>query len=272
MGPVVPFMEADPVRDRAVGLVWGAACGARVSQEPASAWPTAQDMLVQVGGSLVECRRLSVDDVLRRLIRAWSQRAGRPAVVQGLCGTTHASTAGFVAGLAPICIHRRHDRKAAQAEVADLAMQFAAGAAGGEALELVSMYMRLVLLGQDRRQALAPLDWEGDARVARVAAGQSLPLNTRRDLVAAVDQARALALRCVSLETAFAALATVGAAKAAFILTGALIGALDGQSAFAIDPQADRAYTPSAELERLVDDLLALDHRPEPGKTSSWPS
>lgn len=264
----LPFISAAPAFDRAVGMVWGAACGARIGGRPTASWPSCDDMLVHLSESLIEHQRLAIDDVLRRLIRAWAQRAGRPAAVSVVGETTRASTAAFVAGLAPICIHRRTNRKAAQAEVAELAMQFGAGAAGGEALELMSIFLRLAILGEGRGRALATLHWEGDHRVARVAAGQSLPIETQRDLVAAVDQARTLALRRVSLTTGFTALASIHAGQDAFILTGALIGALEGRRAFINDPAADRIGTPSARLERLVEDLLSRNRQPflEAGK------
>lgn len=274
MGPVLPFITIDPTRDRAVGMVWGAACGARVGQKPTSAWPSSDDMLIHLSESLIKHQRLAIDDVLHRLIRAWSQKAGRPTLVQGVSKTTHASTGAFVAGLAPICILRRTNRIAAQAEVAELAMQFAVGQAGGEALELMSIFLRLAIMGQGRDEALAPLHWEGDVRVARVAGGHSLPIETSRDLVAAVDQARTLALRRASLTTAFTALASINADQGAFILTGALIGGLEGRSAFLTDLHADRADTPSARLESLVGALFALDRRATAKirEASSWPS
>lgn len=255
----LPFISTDPIFDRAVGMVWGAACGARIGTEPASSWPSCDDVLIHLSASLVEHQRLVIDDVLRRLIRAWAQRAGRPTEVNVVGETTATSTAAFVAGLAPICIHRRTNRKVAQAEVAELAMQFGAGATGGEALELMSIFLRLALLGEGRGSALAPLHWEGDRRVARVADGRSLPIETKRDLAAAVDQARTLALRRVSLTTGFTALASINAGQDAFILTGALIGALDGRQAFISDPAADRNGTPSAKMERLVSELMSVD-------------
>lgn len=254
------FSDADWVRDRAIGMVWGAACGARVGHKPTSAWPSSDDVLLHLSESLIEHQQLVIDDVVRRLIRAWAERAGRPAVVQGLGATSHASTAAFVAGLAPICILRRTNRKAAQVEVAKLALQFSVGATNGEALELMSIFLRLAVLGQERSAALAPLHWVGDLRVNCVAAGQSLPVDTRRDLAAAVDQARTLALRRVSLTAAFTALSAIQAGQAAFILAGALIGALDGRGAFLNDLNLNRTNTPSARMERLVDGLLALEH------------
>lgn len=273
MGAAPSFIRGDPIGDRAVGMVWGAACGARVGQQPTSAWPSSDDVLLHLSESLIDHQKLDMDDVMRRLIRAWALRAGRPAAVEGFGETTHVSTAAFVAGLAPICILRRTDRKAAQAEVAGLAMQFAVGAAGGEALELMSVFLRLAILGQGRAEALASLRWEGDPRVSRVAAGHSLPIDTRRDLVAAVDQARTLGLRCVSLTTAFAALASIQAGQSAYILTGALIGAFEGRGAFLTDLHMNRTGTPSARLERLVNGLFALDHsKAKAGKASSWPS
>ncbi|RYG18451.1 MAG: hypothetical protein EON96_04885 [Caulobacteraceae bacterium] len=270
----LPFITADPIFDRAVGMVWGAACGARVGEQPASSWPTCDDILVHLAASLIEHKRLAIDDVFRRLIRAWAQRAGRPAVVSAVGPTTQASTAAFVAGLAPICILRRTDRKAAQAEAAELAMQFGAGAAGGEALELMTIFLRFAVLGEGRALALAPLHWEGEDRVAHVAGGRSLPIEPKRDLVAAVDQARALALRQVSLTTAFTALASINAGQDAFILTGALIGALDGRQAFISDPGIDRTGTPSARMEQLVGELMSLHRHPvlKAGGTPACPS
>lgn len=262
MQPKLPFITEDHIFDRAVGMVWGAACGARVGEQPASSWPNCDDILVHLTASLIEHQRLVIDDVFRRLIRAWAQRTGRPAVVSSVGPTTQASTMAFVAGLAPICILRRGNRRAAQAEAAELAMQFGAGTAGGEALELMTIFLRMAILGQGRGQALAPLHWEGEERVARVADGRSLPIETSRDLVAAVDQARTLALRQVSLTSAFTALASINAGQDAFILTGALIGALDGRQAFISDPRADRTGTPSAAMEQLVRELLTLDRHP----------
>jgi len=258
----LPFITTDPIFDRAVGMVWGAACGARVGEQPSSSWPSCDDILVHLTASLIEHQRLVIDDVFRRLIRAWAQRTGRPAVVSSVGPTTQASTAAFVASLIPICILRRTNRRAAQAETAELAMHFGAGAAGGEALELMSIFLRLAILGQGRGKALAPFQWEGEEHVARVADGRSLPIETSRDLVAAADQARTLALRWVSLTTAFTALASINAGQDAFILTGALIGALDGRQAFITDPRGDRTGTPSAAMEQLVRELLTLERHP----------
>lgn len=265
----LPFITTDPIFDRAVGMVWGAACGARVGEQPASSWPNCDDILVHLTASLIEHQALAIDDVFRRLIRAWAQRVGRPAVVSSVGPTSQASIAAFVAGLAPICILRRTDRRSAQADAAELAMHFGAGAAGGEALELMTIFLRLAVLGEGRGQALAPLHWEGEDRVARVAGGRSLPIETKRDLVAAVDQARALALRQVSLTTAFTTLASINAGQDAFILTGALIGALEGRQAFISDPTTDRTGTPSNRMEQLVRELMSLDRRPilEAGRT-----
>lgn len=261
------FMADDPVFDRAVGMVWGAACGARVGQQPTSSWPTCDDVLLHLSASLVDHRRLAIDDVLRRLIRAWAQRAGRPVDVSVVGPTTRASTAGFVAGLAPLCIFHRSDRRAAQGEVAELAMHFGASQAGGEGLELMSTYLRLAILGKDRSSALSPIHWEGHHRVAEVAEGRSLPLDSERDLVAAVDQARALALSRTPLTQAFMGLAAVNADQSAFILTGALIGAFDGRQEFLADHRGARTGTPSTRMEGLVRDLMAAGRLRYPERT-----
>ena len=153
-------------------------------------------------------------------------------------------------------------------------MHFAAGGAGGEALELMSIFLRLAVLGEGRGKALAPVHWAGNPRVACVAEGLSLPIETTRDLAAAVDQARTLGLRRVSLTTAFTALASIRAGQDAFILTGALIGALEGRQAFITDPATDRAGTPSARMEQLMRDLMAIDHcgHRDAGRVPRWPS
>lgn len=260
MGNLPLFIEADPTRDRALGMIWGAACGARAGHQ-GSSWPSADDMLTHLSESLIQHPSFDIQDVLRRLIRAWAQRAGRPTLKTVTEPTTRASTVGFVAGLVPICIVDRTDRMGAQALAAELAMTFATHPAEGEALELMTRFLRLALLGQNRAQALQPLCWEGDPRVRRVAAGLSLPIETRSDLVAAVDQARGVAVRRIPVTAAFAALAAVNASEAAYILGGALIGALDGSRAFLASPYADRANTRSAALERLVDKLLVIDRQ-----------
>lgn len=263
MGDLPLFIEADPIRDRALGMIWGAACGARVGQQ-GSSWPSSDDMLSHLSESLIHNRSFDTQDMLRRLIRAWALRAGRPNLAGVTERTTRSSAVGFVAGLVPISILHRTDRMAAQAGAAELAMTFGAFQAEGEVLELMTRLLRHALLGQARAQALAPMSWEGDPRVARVAAGQSLPIETRRDLVAAVDQARGVALRRIPAAAAFMALASVNASEAAFILGGALIGALDGSRAFLPDPQSSRVGTPSARLECLVDQLLVLEVQRRP--------
>lgn len=263
MGNLPLFIEADPTRDRALGMIWGAACGARAGHQ-GSSWPSGGDMLTHLSESLVQNPSFDIQDVLRRLIRAWAQRAGRPTLTSVTEPTTRGSTVGFVAGLVPICIVDRTDRMAAQARAAELAMTFGACPAEGEALELMTRFLRLALLGQNRAQVLQPLCWEGDPRVCRVAVGLSLPIETRTDLVAAIDQARGVAVRRIPASAAFAALAAVKASEAAYILGGALIGALDGSRAFLTGPYADRVNTRSATLERMVDQLLQIDRRRRP--------
>jgi hypothetical protein len=264
MGNLPLFIEADLTRDRALGMVWGAACGVRAGYQ-GSSWPSGDDMLTHLSESLVQDPSFDIQDVLRRLIRAWAQRAGRPTLTSVTEPINRTSTVGFVAGLVPICIVNRTGGMAAQARAAELAMTFGALPAEGEALELMTRYLVLALLGLDRAQSLQPLSWEGgDPRVRRVAAGLSLPIETRRDLVAAIDQARGVAMRRIPMPAAFAALAVVNASEAAYILGGALIGALDGSRAFPAGPYADRVNTRSATLERIVDQLLVIDQRHHP--------
>lgn len=255
------FVTAGPIRDRALGMIWGAACGARAADGLSSSWPDSDDMLTHLSESLLDREVFDPSDLMRRLIRSWCERAGRPQLVDP--ATTRPDAKAFVAGLIPISILRRGRQRMAQKEASELATAFQAGSAEGEALEVMTLFLRRALLGLTREDVLDPFDWEGDPRVGRVTSGKSLPIETHRDLVAAVDQTRGLAMRRIPIAAAFTALASVHASDAAFVLGGALIGAFDGAGAFVSDPHLDRRGTPSARLEHLVDRLLAV--RPPAG-------
>jgi hypothetical protein len=110
------------------------------------------------------------------------------------------------------------------------------------------------------------LAWAGDARVASVCDGQSLPIDDPRDLVAAVDQARSLALADIALPIAFEALSRVQASRPAFILTAMLIAAFDGSlrrpDVGAQAQSTAQASSPTALLELIARQLLEHQSRP----------
>lgn len=268
MGTLPLFVEPNSHRDRALGMILGAACGAREGrrlQGPraiATDWPQAEAVLLHTGRSLLEVGRFDAADLLRRLIKAWAAQAGQPKLLRAVNSERPpAPCTSFIAGLAPIAIIRQTDRKTAQFEALQLARTFNATPAEAEALEVASVFLRRALLGGGRDQALGPMQWEGEDQVAAMAAGRSLPLGAPRDLIAAVDQARTVALQDVSLAAGFTALRAVQASEAAFILSGMLMGGLQGRALFVRDPFAPQdPLSTCAQLERLGDDLLARLH------------
>jgi len=250
------FLEEDPNRDRAVGLILGALHGARAAAECDAAstdWPRADDVLLHLAESLVEHDELHTPDLLRRLITAWASRAGRGTLV-GSVGARRqpGPAADWVVGLAPICVAALDDQRGAQFAAAQLAKAFNASSAEGEALEVLSHFLGLAILTRDRRQALAPWEWLGDTRVGQMASGRSLPIATARDLVASVDQARCVTLCHVSFPTMLEALRSVAAPAATFMMTGMLLGALEGRLAFVGQP----AIQVPTRLEVAIDRLL----------------
>jgi hypothetical protein len=277
MGSLPLLAPLNASRDRAMGLLYGAVVGAQAARraswrdQPSPDWPSAEAVVLHTGDTLLETGDLDPKDLLRRLIQQWARDVGRPRLVhagQGVHRHRHQpTTGGWTAALAPVAILRLTDRKTAQFEAAQWARAINAPTAEVEAMELASLFLRRALMAGRTGTALEPLHWEGDARVAAVAGGHSLPLDTNRDLVAAVDQAFVLAKRQVSLTTAVAALATIHASDAAFILTAMLIGALDGRGAFVGQAAFQSQARLAGALEILGDALLARqpqDHRAQP--------
>jgi hypothetical protein len=267
MGALPLFPQGDPERDRALGALLGAARGARESRRlmggaAAGDWPDAQTVMLHTGEVLLERGALEPGDLLRRLLSDWAQGMGRPRLLRVLEPERPRRTGhGFVAGLAPVTILRQGDRIRAQSEVVHLAALFNASSAESEAMEVAGVFMSLALLGIGAENALAPLDWLGDARVADVAAGRSRPTDEPRDFVSALDQARTLTLSEEDLAVGFDALVRVGAAPAAFILTGMLAGACRGATELGfLRGPADRHPTSTTRLEALAGRILARLH------------
>lgn len=266
MGSLPLLAPLDAGRDRALGLLHGAIQGARAARafagqvyEP-GAWVRAEAVVLHAGRALVETGRLEPHDLIRRLIRQWVSDLGRPWAVHRGEGQARGRGSGdWVAALGPSAIVHLMDRREAQVQAAELGKAFQAAPAEVEALELISVFVRRSLLTGRACLGLAPVHWEGDPRVAAVAAGESLPLNTERDLVSATDQAFTLAARRVHPATAFAALASVNASDPAFILTGMLIGASQGRCVFINAPAATRTDPRIADaLDALGDALLTV--------------
>jgi len=268
MGSGFLFAAPDPMLDRGKAMMicaQAAACRARAGDGGRPAWPTAEAVLVHLGRSLIDLGEFDRSDLLRRLLGDWAAQAGRPrlAVIGGRDGVDHPTAEPcleWVAGLAPLVLLHRNDRRAAQFAVTQMAQLFNCPADQTEALEVFSIFLRRALLGETCETVLQPLAWAGDARVAAVCDGQSLPIDDPRDLVAAVDQARALALAKVGLSIAFDALGRVNARRAAFILTATLIAAFDegcGRSEAEVQPQSQaHAASHSALLELIALRLL----------------
>lgn len=257
-------LEVDPTRDRALGMVFGAVHGAQAARRlapPAFDWPQAEDVVLHVSESLVERDELSTADLVRRLVGAWALQAGRPSLIRSVGSDPRpAPSLAWVAGLAPICARRRVDQRTAQFEAAQVARTFNADPAEGEAMEVCTLYLRRALLTGDRQKTLAPFEWAGDPRLGRLTAGDSLPLDTQRDLVAALDQARSAATCHVSFPVILEALVSVRAEPAAFILAGMIMGALEGRSLFL-------GYGPLQEAHRVelaVDRLIQRQRQPQP--------
>jgi hypothetical protein len=256
------FLEPDPTRDRALGMVIGAVHGAQAARHLAPRgldWPQAEDVLLHLSESLVELDELQPPDVVRRLVGAWAAQAGRPSLIRTVRADRRPRpSSAWVAGLAPICCRRQGDQRTAQFEAAQLAKTFNAAPADGEAMEVCSLYLRQAILTGDRKQALGAFDWPGDRRVCRLAEGRSLPLNTECDLVATLDQARAAALCHVAFPVVLEALVTVRAEPAAFILAGMLVGALEGRAPFLSTGSTHQ----SARLELAIYRLLHRASQP----------
>lgn len=267
MGALPLFPQGDPGRDRALGALLGAARGARESRRlmggrAAADWPDAQAVMIHTAHGLLETGTLAPGDLLRRLLTDWAQGMGRPRLLRVLDPEHPRHTGhGFVAGLAVVGILRQADRRTAQQEAMHLAALMNATPHESEALELASIFIRRALLSGDAAHALEAMDWEGDHRVAAVAAGRSLPTDEPRDVVSALDQARTLALNAESLAIGFDALVRVGAAPVAFILTGMMVGAARGAADLGLLPPAsDRHPTTTARLEAIGGQLLARVH------------
>lgn len=275
------FVAPDPILDRGKAMMVCAqlaAREARCSRDAQGAWPTAEALLVHLGRSLIDLGEFDRSDLLRRLLGDWAARVGRPrlAVVGGRDGAAQAiveAPAEWVAGLVPLALLHRTDRRAAQFDVAQMAQLFNCPSDQAEALEVFSIFLRRALSGESRDTVLQPLAWAGDERVAAVCDGQSLPIDDPRDLVAAVDQARTLAAADIALPIAFQALGSVQASRPAFILTGMLIAAFDGGAALSemrerSHPQG-RDAGPTALLDLIVRQLLERHPRQHRHSTSS---
>lgn len=263
------FLEMDPTRDRALGMVFGALHGAQAARRlapPAFDWPQAEDVLLHLSESLVERDELSPPDLVRRLVIAWAAQTGQPSLIRSVGSDPRPDRSmAWVAGLAPICARRQGDQRTAQFEAAQVAKTFNATVAEGEAMEICTVYLRRAMLTGDRQQALAPFEWAGDPRVGRLTAGDSLPMDTERDLVAAMDQARSVAMCHVSFPVVVEALVAARAEPAAFILAGMIFGALDGRALF-LGSHLQR----TARLELAIDRLLhRAGRRREPKKVHS---
>lgn len=268
------FAAPDPILDRGKAMMVCAelaAREARCSKDAQRAWPTAEAILVHLGRSLIDLGEFDRSDLLRRLLGDWAARVGRPrlAVVGGRDGAARAmveAPAEWVAGLVPLALLHRTDRRAAQFDVAQMAQLFNCPSDQSEALEVFSIFLRRALSGESRDTVLQPLAWAGDARVASVCDGQSLPIDDPRDLVAAVDQARSLALADIALPIAFEALSRVQASRPAFILTAMLIAAFDGSlrrpDVGAQAQSTAQASSPTALLELIARQLLEHQSRP----------
>lgn len=262
------FLESDPTRDRALGMVIGAVHGAQAARRLAPGgldWPQAEDVLLHLSESLVELDELRPTDLVRRLVGAWAAQAGRPSLIRTVAaGYRPQTSSAWVAGLAPICCRRQGDQRTAQFEAAQLAKTFNAAPAEGEAMEVCSRYLRQAILTGDRKRALVAFDWAGDRRVRRLTEGRSLPLNPECDLVAALDQARAAALCHVAFPVVLEALVTVRAEPAALILAGMLVGALEGRAPFLNTGPTHQ----STRLELAIDRLLHRAKQPRASNTA----
>lgn len=281
MGSGCLFAAPDPILDRGKAMMVCAqlaAREARCSRDDQRAWPTAEAVLVHLGRSLIDLGEFDRSDLLRRLLGDWAARVGQPrlAVVGGRDGAAQAiveAPAEWVAGLVPLALLHRTDRRAAQFGVAQMAQLFNCHGDQAEALEVFSIFLRRALSGESRDTVLQPLTWAGDVRVAAVCDGQSLPIDDPRDFVAAVDQARSLARANISLPIAFQALGSVQASRPAFILTGMLIAAFDGVAA--LSEMRGRSHTrgrdagPTALLDLIVRQLLERHPRQHRHSTSS---
>ncbi|MBB5772093.1 hypothetical protein HNP47_002097 [Brevundimonas vesicularis] len=278
------FVAPDPILDRGKAMMVCAELAAREARcrkDAQRAWPTAEAILVHLGRSLIDLGEFDRSDLLRRLLGDWAARVGRPrlAVVGGRNGVARAmveAPAEWVAGLAPLALLHRTDRRAAQFDVAQMAQLFNCPSDQAEALEVFSIFLRRALSGESRDTVLQPLAWAGDARVAAVCDGQSLPIDDPRDLVAAVGQARSLALADIALPIAFEALSGVQASRPAFILTAMLIAAFDGSLRRPdVGAQAQGAVcasSPTALLELIARRLLQRQNQRHVQSASRQPS
>ena len=264
MGALPLFGGLVQSSQRALGLLIGASAGAAAARgrgDPAFlAWPDAETVLLHAARGCMEHGRFISQDLIRRLVADWATRHGPgESVLRTVSPLLPRQSSGFIAAIAPICLRARGRSRDTQRDLHALGMIFQQPAADVEALEVAGRFIGRALLGYSRGVVFEPMTWLGDERVAHVAAGESLDLSEQCGLVAAVDQARAAVCADVTWPVMIQALAAVDARPAAFILAGALAGALNGPKPFNRLPPGEDDEELRVLAERLLQASMTAD-------------
>jgi hypothetical protein len=208
----------------------------------------------------MEHGRFISQDLIRRLVTDWATQHGPGhSVLREVTHVMPRQSSGFIAAVAPICLRGRGRSRATQQDLHALGMVFQQPAADVEALEVAGHLIVRALLGYNRRVVFEPLIWLGDAKVAQVAAGESLSLDDRTSLAAALDQARTAVCADVSWPVTIQALVAVNARPAAFIIAGMLLGALNGLKPFSRLPPGEDDDELRILSQRLLHSSMAED-------------